>query len=45
VSRLVLIITSLVVGAFLAVGATVATAALIGASVTPTSQSPYTYGG
>jgi hypothetical protein len=45
VSRLVLIITSLVVGAVLAVGATFATSALISASVTPSNQAPYNYGG
>jgi hypothetical protein len=45
VSRMVLIITSLVVGAVLAVGATFATTALIGASVTPSNQSAYNYGG
>ena len=44
-SRLMLIITSLVVGAVLAFGATVATAALIGAGVTPSNQSAYNYGG
>jgi hypothetical protein len=42
---MMLIITSLVVGAVLAVGATFATTALIGAAVTPSNQAPYTYGG
>jgi hypothetical protein len=40
-----LVITSLVVGAVLAVGATFATTALISASVTPSNQSAFTYGG
>jgi hypothetical protein len=43
VSRLVLIIISLVVGAVLAVGASVATSALVGSS-TPSNQAPYNYG-
>ncbi len=44
-SRLVLIITSLVVGAVLAVGASVTTSALVGSSPTPSNQAPYNYGG
>lgn len=44
-SRLVLIITSLVVGAVLAVGATFATTALVTSTVTPSNQSAYNYGG
>jgi hypothetical protein len=42
---MVLIITSLVVGAVLAVGATFATTSLISAGTTPSNQSPYNYGG
>jgi hypothetical protein len=45
VSHLALIITSLVVGAVLAVGATFATAALVTSSVAPANQSAYNYGG
>jgi Protein of unknown function (DUF2613) len=44
-SRLVLVITSLVVGAVLAVGATFATSALVSSTVTPSNQSAYNYGG
>lgn len=43
-SRIVLIITSLVVGAVLAVGAAVAANAFIGSSATPSNQAPYNYG-
>jgi hypothetical protein len=43
VSRIVLIITALVVGAVLAVGASVATSALAGSSV-PSNRPPYNYG-
>jgi hypothetical protein len=42
-SRMLLIITALVVGAVLAVGASFATSALVGNS-TPTNQAPYHYG-
>jgi Protein of unknown function (DUF2613) len=45
VSRLTLIIASLVVGAVLAVGATFATTALVSSSVTPSNQPAYNYGG
>jgi hypothetical protein len=45
VSRLALLITSLVVGAVLAVGATYATTALVSSSVTPSNQTSYNYGG
>jgi hypothetical protein len=45
VSRLVLIITALLVGAVLAVGATFAASALIASAPTPSNQSPYNYGG
>jgi hypothetical protein len=45
VTRLVLIITSLVVGAVLAVGATFATTALVTTTVAPSNQSSYNYGG
>lgn len=41
---MVLVITSLVVGAILAVGATFATTALVSSSVTPSNQPAYTYG-
>jgi Protein of unknown function (DUF2613) len=41
---LVLIITSLVVGAVLAVGAVFATTALISSSQTPSNQAAYSYG-
>ncbi len=44
-SRLTLIITSLIVGAVLAVGAIFATTALVSSTVAPGNQSPYTYGG
>lgn len=45
-TRLALIITSLVVGAVLAVGATFATTALVSSgSTTPSNQSAYNYGG
>lgn len=43
-SRLVLIIISLVAGAVLAVGASVATSALVGSSSVPSNQAPYNYG-
>jgi NADH:ubiquinone oxidoreductase subunit 3 (subunit A) len=45
VSRLVLIITSLVVGAVLAIGVTFAASALISSAPTPSNQAPYNYGG
>jgi hypothetical protein len=45
VSHLALIITSLVVGAVLAVGAVFATTALVSSAVTPSNQSAYNYGG
>jgi hypothetical protein len=41
---MVLIVTSLVVGAVLAVGATFATTALVSSSVTPSNQPAYNYG-
>jgi hypothetical protein len=44
VSRTVLVITSLVVGAVLAIGATFATTALVTSSVTPSNQPAYNYG-
>ncbi|MGO8957314.1 MAG: hypothetical protein ACLQFR_08110 [Streptosporangiaceae bacterium] len=44
-SRIVLIITALVVGAVLAVGGSIATSALLGSSATPSNQAPYSYGG
>jgi uncharacterized protein DUF2613 len=43
VSRLTLIIASIVVGAVLAVGATFATTALVSSSVSPPNQSAYNY--
>ena len=43
-SRLVLVIAALVVGAVLAIGATFATTALITTAPTPTNQSAYNYG-
>jgi hypothetical protein len=43
VSRMVLIITALVVGAVLAVGASVATSAVVGSSV-PSNRPAYNYG-
>jgi len=43
VSRIALIITALVVGAVLAVGASVATSALVGSSV-PSNRPAYSYG-
>jgi hypothetical protein len=45
VSRLTLILTSLVVGAVLAVGLTLAASALISAGTIPSNQSAYNYGG
>lgn len=42
-SRIVLVITALVVGAVLAVGASVATSALVGSSV-PSNRPAYNYG-
>jgi hypothetical protein len=45
VSRMLLIVTALVVGAVLAVGGSIATSALIGSSPTPSNQAPYSYGG
>lgn len=44
-SRLVLIILSLVVGAVVAAGATLATSAVITQAPTPSNQAAYTYGG
>ncbi len=44
-SRIVLIVTALVVGAVLAVGASITTSALIGSAPTPSNQAPYNYGG
>jgi hypothetical protein len=43
-SRLALVITALVVGAVLAVGATFATSALVTSGVAPTNESAYNYG-
>ena len=43
-SRLLLIITALVVGAVLAVGASFTTTALVGNSGVPSNQAPYNYG-
>jgi ABC-type arginine/histidine transport system permease subunit len=45
VTRLMLIITSLVVGAVLAVGVIFATTALVSSTVAPSNQAPYNYGG
>jgi hypothetical protein len=45
VSRLTLILTSLIVGAVLAVGLTFAATALIGAGTIPSNQAAYNYGG
>jgi Protein of unknown function (DUF2613) len=45
VTRVTLIIVSLVVGAVLAVGAAFATTALVSSSVTPSNQPAYNYGG
>jgi hypothetical protein len=45
VSRLVLIITALVVGAVLAVAGAFTTTALVGNSNVPSNQAPYNYGG
>lgn len=42
-SRIWLVVTALVVGAVLAVGATFTTSALVGSS-TPSNQAPYNYG-
>jgi hypothetical protein len=44
VSRLVLIITALVVGAVLALGATFTASALISTPPTPSNQASYNYG-
>jgi len=44
-SRLLLLITALVVGAALAVGAGLTTAQLVGNSSVPSNQAPYNYGG
>jgi hypothetical protein len=44
VSRLLLIITALVVGAVLAVGASFTTTAIVGNSGVPSNQAPYNYG-
>jgi hypothetical protein len=43
VSRSLLIVTALVIGAILAVGATFATTALVSSSVTAPNQSTYNY--
>jgi hypothetical protein len=43
-SRMLLVITSLVVGAVLAVGATFATTALVTSAVTPSNQAATSYG-
>ena len=43
-SRLLLIITALVVGAVLAAGASFATTALVGNNSVPSNQAPYSYG-
>jgi hypothetical protein len=43
-SRLALVITALVVGAILAIGAAFATTALVSSSVAPANQSGYNYG-
>jgi NADH:ubiquinone oxidoreductase subunit 3 (subunit A) len=45
VSRLVIIVVSVVVGLVLAVGATFATGALATRTPTPSNQAPYEYGG
>jgi hypothetical protein len=42
-SRWLLVITALVVGAVLAVGGSIATTQLVGSS-TPSNQAPYNYG-
>jgi hypothetical protein len=44
-SRLLLIITALVVGAVLAAGAGITTSQLVGNSAVPTNQAPFNYGG
>jgi len=44
-SRLLLVITALVVGAVLALGASFTTTALVGNSNVPSNQAPYNYGG
>ena len=44
VSRIWLIVTALVVGVVLAVGATVTTTTLVGNSGVPPNQAPYNYG-
>ena len=43
-SRIWLIVTAVVVGAVLAVGASVTTTALVGNSGVPSNQAPYNYG-
>jgi hypothetical protein len=45
VSKIVLIVISLIVGAVLAVGATFATSAIISKPPTPSNQAAYNYGG
>ena len=44
-SRLLLIVLTLVIGIGLAVGATLTASTLIAQSPTPSNQAPYTYGG
>ena len=44
-SRLLLIITALVVGAVLAAGAGITTSQLVGNSAVPTNQAPFNDGG
>jgi len=43
-SRLLLVITALVVGTVLAVGASITTSTLVGSSHVPSNQAPYNYG-
>ena len=43
-TRMLLIISALVVGAVLAVGASFTTSALVGNSHVPSNQAPYNYG-
>jgi hypothetical protein len=44
VSRIWLIVTAVVVGVVLAVGATVTTTTLVGNAGVPSNQAPYNYG-
>jgi NADH:ubiquinone oxidoreductase subunit 3 (subunit A) len=44
VSRSVLVVTALVVGAVLALGSVFATSALVSSSQNPSNQAPYNYG-